>query len=97
MRGGERDAQAAAHEHHHHVDTARLLGEVFRVAGKRNSRVVDDALLHRRRDHRGIFAGEAAPHRAIEQREDVAAIGGVELSGPRRPGERNVLHIGDFR
>ena len=42
----------------------RVLGQVFGVAGERHARVVDDALVHRRGDHRVEAAGEATVERA---------------------------------
>jgi hypothetical protein len=47
---------AAAHEHHHDVVGARLLGEEFGVSGKRDPGVVDHALLHRGGHHGVVFA-----------------------------------------
>ena len=50
MSGGECDAQAAADEHHDDPVRAAVVGQVFSVAGEGEAGIVDDALVHRRRD-----------------------------------------------
>ena len=48
---------------------------------ERDAGIVDHALLHRRSDHRGEFAGEASGQRGVERREHRFGIGPVESSG----------------
>ena len=85
VRGGERDAQAAAGQHHHGqvapVCSARY--SVWPVNG--HAGVVDHALVHRRGDHRVEAAGEAA----VERRHPAArARSGrwPDRAGPARLG-----------
>jgi hypothetical protein len=55
--------------------------------------LVDDALVHRRRRHRGKLAGLAAGQRAVEQGQHVGAVGRIELTGPGGGGQRNVQDV----
>ena len=91
MRGGERDAQAAADQHHHDRRAAGLLGEIFGVAGEGDAGVVDHALLHRRGHHGGELALEAAADGAVENRQHIASVCRIEPAGNRRTRERHVL------
>ncbi len=68
MRGGERHAQVGGDEHHHGQRRSRALGDVFGMAGKGDTRLVDQAFLHRRSHHGAEFAGKAAIDGAIDQR-----------------------------
>src|SRR3954468_15646585 len=61
------------------------------MAGERDAGVVDHALLHRRRDHGGVFAFHAAADRAIENRKHVARVRRIELAGRYGTRERHVL------
>jgi hypothetical protein len=60
---------------------------------KGNPGIVDDALVHRRRHHRGEFAGTAAGERAIEQTEHVA----FALAGSSCPAIRTGAPAGTCR
>ena len=80
MRRRERDAQTRRRQHHHRMRAAGALGQIFGVARERDAGVVDDALLHRRRDHRIELAGHAAVDGAIEQLQHVARVGAIELA-----------------
>ncbi len=93
MRGGERHAQAAADQHHHHMRGARALGQVLGVAGEVDARVVDHAFLDRRGHHRVVFAAQATVDRAVQHLEHVAAVGGVEPAGHAGSAQRNVLDL----
>ena len=59
VRCRQRDTHSAAAQHHYYLRGMCLLGEKFGVSGKGNARIVDDALVHRRGDHAGEFAGQA--------------------------------------
>ena len=91
MCGGERDAQAAADQHHDDLRRARMLGEIFGVAGEGDAGIVDHALLHRRGHHRGELAVQASPHGAVEDGQHIASICWIEPAGNRRASERHVL------
>ena len=94
VRGGERYAQAAADQHHDHLLRTRALREKFGMAAKRDAGIVERAFLHRRGHHRVELAGEAAAQRALEDRDDIGAVRGVEAAGNARPDQRDVLDIG---
>ncbi|MNN28621.1 hypothetical protein D3C81_1422000 [compost metagenome] len=97
--GGQRHAQHGvvvgglrAGQHHHHARHGGALGQVFGVAGERHARVVDRALLHRRGDHRRVFAGLQAVDGGIEQRQHVAAVAGVKPARLALHAERHILN-----
>jgi len=50
--------------------------------------LADHPLVHRRGDHGGELAADAAGDRAIEQAEHAGAVGGIEPPGRRGPGQR---------
>jgi hypothetical protein len=64
------------------------------MAGEGDAGVVDHALLHRRGHHGVELAGEAAADGAVEDIEDVAAVGGIELAGEPGPAKRNMFDSG---
>ena len=88
MRRRKRDAQRAVRQHHHRMRAAGALGQIFGVARELDARIVDDALLHRRRDHRGELAGHAAVDGAIQQLQHVACVGAIELARRELPMRR---------
>ena len=90
VRGGQRHAQRARGQQHDRVRRMRARREVFGVAGEVHAGVVDDALLHRRRDHGGELATQAAVDGAIQHAQHVARIGGIELAGDAGRAERDV-------
>ena len=63
------------------------------MAGKGDAGIVDDALVHRRRDHRRICATDAAVERRIENIQDVTRVGGVEPAGDHRRAQRHVTDV----
>jgi len=92
QRHPQRPALGIAGEHHHHQRRAGFFGEIFGVASKRHASGVDHALVHRRRRHRGKFAGNAASQGPVEQFQDIGAVGRVELTGDARCAQRLVQH-----
>jgi hypothetical protein len=66
------------------------------VAGEHDAGVVDHALLHRRGHHGVVLAREAAVDRAIEDFEDVAAVGRIERARGARATQRDVLYVGEI-
>jgi hypothetical protein len=92
--GRQRDAQAAADQHHDHVRRRGLLGQELRVPGKGDAGVVDDAFLNRSGHHRLVLSPEAALHRALEHGEDIRAVRRIEAAGRAGAPQRDVR---DFR
>ncbi len=84
VRGRERHAQVPGHQHHHRMRAAGCRREVFRVTREGDAGIVDDALLHRRRHHRGEAAGDAAFGSGVQQGKHVAGIRGVRPARGRR-------------
>ena len=89
----QRHAQTAADEHHHDSLCAAMLGQIFGVAGKRKTGIVDDALVHRRGDDGVIRAVQAAGEGDVEQGQYVGAVTGVEFARRDGSGDRNVVHM----
>ena len=90
--GGERHAQTPCHQHHDRKRRVGACGDVFGVTHEGEARLDDEALLHRCGDAGAEFAGEAAVHGAIDQREHGRAVGAIEFSGDGGGGQRLVQH-----
>ena len=89
--GGERHAQLARGQHHHHARAVRALCEKFGVTAEAHAGVVDHSLVHRRGDDGVELPAEGARHGALRQREHVRHVGRVRASGHARASERQVL------
>jgi len=87
VRRRERDAQRPRGQHHHRTCAAGTLLQIFGVAGESDTGIVDDGLVHGRRNQRVEFAGERGIDSPIEERQHVARIGGIGSSRDARCGE----------
>jgi hypothetical protein len=92
MRRRQRHPHAAADQHHHHLRCRGALGDEFGVAGKRNTGIIDHALVHRRRHHRPKLSVAAAVDRQRQRAQHVAAVVRIELPCSHRRRERCVQH-----
>ncbi len=93
MRRHERDAHRLARQHHDRARDAAGRGQIFGVSAERDARIVDHALLHGRGDHGGELTAATPVDRAIQQREHVARIAGIEST--RDDGPRNGMMLDD--
>ena len=92
MRGGQSHAHPAADQHHHDLRCAGLLGQKFGVAGKRNTRIVDDALVHGGGRHAGELAALATLQGTAQCGQHIAAICGIQHARPGRYHQRDMDH-----
>ena len=95
VRRHQRDAKAAADEHHHDARRAGALREEFGVAHEREAGVGERALLHGRGHQRLEIAAGARVARAREHLIHRVRVGRVGMTGPHRRGERLVPHFDD--
>ncbi len=87
----QRPIGGLAGQHHHDARRSGALGQVFGVAGKRNARVVDDALLHRRCDDCIVFTGHRTADRPIERRQNVMSVTRIAPARQSSSAQRHVL------
>lgn len=93
QRNTQRAVPGAAGEHHDDERRSRSFGQVFGMAGEVHPSLIDDALVHRRRDHRRKLARTTAGQSAVEQCQHVLRIRRVEPAGHRRLGNGNVENV----
>ncbi|MOA16755.1 hypothetical protein D3C78_1369850 [compost metagenome] len=93
MSGDQRDAQSSGGQHHHYLGCVGQLGEEFGVAGEGDSALVDHALVHRRGDHSGEVAVQAALAGAGEGFQHIAGIRRVQLAALHRSGQWCIPHV----
>ncbi|MNN21902.1 hypothetical protein D3C81_1352390 [compost metagenome] len=91
--GDQRDAQSAGGQHHHHLRGRGQFREEFGMPGEGDAALVDHALVHRRGDHSGEVAVQAALAGAGEGFQHIAGIRRVQLAALHRSGQWCIPHV----
>ena len=91
--GGQGHAQTASGQHHYHLLGVAFGGQVFGVAAKRHSGIVDNALVYRRGNHGGKFTGRHACISRIKQIQHIRRIGRRQLPRHHRRCHRQMVNI----
>ena len=93
MGGGQGNPKTACDQQHQHVSRAAPVAQKLGMPGERDTRLVDDRLLHRTGDQRLESALQAAVHGAVQGGDDGGRVGRIQRARLNGFGQRHRIDV----